>query len=262
MAAAAQPRRGAILLPAISAHRGGCETAPAGTMRAYREALAAGADYLEFDFRATAGGTLVAFHPARVAAGRLTARRPVSALSYTALCELAGYEVPTAADLLALAAQAQAAAHIDLKDPACTAEIAALALGLLPPERIVVTARDRAVIGGLRRQFPEVPAGLTIGGDLAGSARYLLRRTTRRTRSRLDDVTGAGASWAVIGKRAASAALLAGSRSRGLRTMIWTVDADRELRHRLASPDLDVLVTDRPGAAVRLRGQAARQPAS
>jgi glycerophosphoryl diester phosphodiesterase len=121
MAAAAQPRRGAILLPAISAHRGGCETAPAGTMRAYREALAAGADYLEFDVRATAGGTLVAFHPARVAAGRLTARRPVSALSYTALCELAGYEVPTAADLLALAAQAQAAAHIDLKDPACTA---------------------------------------------------------------------------------------------------------------------------------------------
>lgn len=215
-----------------------------------------------FDVRATAGGTLVAFHPARVAAGRLTARRPVSALSYTALCELAGYEVPTAADLLALAAQAQAAAHIDLKDPACTAEIAALALGLLPPERIVVTARDRAVIGGLRRQFPEVPAGLTIGGDLAGSARYLLRRTTRRTRSRLDDVTGAGASWAVIGKRAASAALLAGSRSRGLRTMIWTVDADHELRHRLASPDLDVLVTDRPGAAVRLRGQAARQPAS
>jgi glycerophosphoryl diester phosphodiesterase len=107
-----------------------------------------------------------------------------------------------------------------------------------------------------------VPAGLTIGGDLAGSARYLLRRTTRRTRSRLDDVTGAGASWAVIGKRAASAALLAGSRSRGLRTMIWTVDADRELRHWLASPDLDVLVTDRPGAAVRLRGQAARQPAS
>jgi hypothetical protein len=47
MAAAAQPRRGAILLPAISAHRGGCETAPAGTMRAYREALAAGADYLD-----------------------------------------------------------------------------------------------------------------------------------------------------------------------------------------------------------------------
>ena len=75
-------------------------------------------------------------------------------------------------------------------------------------------------------------------------------------------MTGAGASWAVIGKRTASAALLAGSRSRSLRTMIWTADADRELRRWLASPDLDVLVTDRPGAAVRLRDQAARQLAS
>ena len=43
---------------AISAHRGGCESGPQETWAAYRGALEAGADYLEFDVRRTADGEL------------------------------------------------------------------------------------------------------------------------------------------------------------------------------------------------------------
>src|SRR5580692_12642938 len=39
--------------PAISAHRGGSEHGPGGTYEAYRNALAIGADYVEFDVRQT-----------------------------------------------------------------------------------------------------------------------------------------------------------------------------------------------------------------
>src|SRR5258708_978323 len=51
---------------ASAAHRGGGEMGPQGTYAAYQSALAAGADYLEFDVRRPADGELVAFHPARI----------------------------------------------------------------------------------------------------------------------------------------------------------------------------------------------------
>ena len=74
---------------AVSAHRGGGETGRSGTYEAYRSALQAGAEYVEFDVRRTLDGTLVAFHQARPGWGRA-----VAAVSYARLCDLAGYEVP------------------------------------------------------------------------------------------------------------------------------------------------------------------------
>ena len=83
--------------PAISAHRGGSESASPGSYPAYRGALASGADYLEFDVRATADAELVAYHDARLRSGR-----PVAATSYAELCRSAGYEVPTTSGILQL----------------------------------------------------------------------------------------------------------------------------------------------------------------
>ena len=51
--------------PAISAHRGGSEHGPGGTYEAYQNALAIGADYVEFDVRQTRDGILVAMHAER-----------------------------------------------------------------------------------------------------------------------------------------------------------------------------------------------------
>src|SRR5262245_66557655 len=95
--------------PAVSAHRGGGETARSGTYEAYRSALEAGAEYLEFDVRRTLDGTLVAFHRARPGWGRA-----VAAVSYARLCDLAGYEVPRMAELMQLLA-GRAVGHLDLK---------------------------------------------------------------------------------------------------------------------------------------------------
>ena len=111
-------------LPAISAHRGGSEHAPAGTYAAYESALAGGAEYLEFDVRRTADGELVAFHDAR--AGR---RQAVAAVTYAELCRLADYDVPTTSGLLQLL-KGHAAAHIDLKDPDCLTGIMSQAQSL------------------------------------------------------------------------------------------------------------------------------------
>ncbi len=76
---------------AISAHG-----PRAGTIAAYASALETGAEYVEFDIRRTADGELAAYHDARTCQGKALA-----ATSCARLCELAGYEVPRVADVMA-----------------------------------------------------------------------------------------------------------------------------------------------------------------
>jgi glycerophosphoryl diester phosphodiesterase len=244
--------------PAISAHRGGSETAAPGTYRAYYYAMGAGADYLELDVRRTSDGILVVSHRARtplLTAARARGQRavrPVAAISYAQLCRAAGFEVPRLDRVLPLLA-GRARLHLDVKDPGSAAEAAELALAALGPADIVATTRDLDVARLLARTLPQLPVGVAVGGDLAESARFLARRASQPGPSRLDAVAAAGASWAALHYRQAAAGLAAQCRARGIKTLVWTVNSDRALARWLASPDVDVLVTDRPARAVALR---------
>ena len=233
--------------PAVSAHRGGGETARSGTYEAYRSALQAGAEYVEFDVRRTLDGTLVAFHQARPGWGRA-----VAAVSYARLCDLAGYEVPRMAELMQLLA-GRAVGHLDLKETSCADEIVRHAVEALGPTGVLVTTEDDAVATVLKQQFPAVPVGLTIGGDAAETAAFAMRRLRVRRLSRLDRVLASRADVAVVHHRLARSGLLVECRRRGIKTMVWTVNGDLALAGWLASPYIDVLVTDRPARAIALR---------
>jgi len=233
--------------PLVSAHRGGREAAPPGSYDAFEAALAAGADYLEFDVRGLSDGTLVAYHHAQ-------ARRMLLAdLSYPSLRELAGRRVPVTSDLLGLIAAGGARAHIDLKDSTCGDRIVAQALAVLDPAAMIVTTRDVRTAADLRRRHPAVPVGVTVGGDLVETARHLHDRAGAPGLSRLAAVTAAGASWAVLHRRLARPRMLADCRELGLSVMVWTVNSEPGLRQMLGRRDVDVVVTDRPGRAIRLR---------
>jgi glycerophosphoryl diester phosphodiesterase len=243
---------GALPAPMISAHRGGAEIAAAGTWAAYQGALAQRADYLEFDARRTSDGTLIAYHHARVLLGR-----PVASMTYPELCRAAGFEVPTTAALLRLLAD-RAGAHIDLKDPGAAPAVVTQALDLLPPARVIATTRDRPTATALKRAHPDVPVGLTIGGDLADSARHALRTPRHRGRATrragwVAEVESARVDWVAVHSRLAETGVLTECRARGIRTMVWTVNGASELRSWLSNRDVDVLVTDQPGRAVALR---------
>lgn len=242
--------------PAISAHRGGSEGARAGTYEAYDLALAAGADYIEVDARRTADGTLVACHQPRLGQAFLSRGHPVASVGYRQLCELAGYEVPRIPAVLPLLA-GRAGLHLDVKDPACAAEAAERSLRVLGPGGVVLTTRDVQVASAVGHRLPALQVGLSIGGELAESVRFAARRAARPGLSRLDPVPAAGATWAALHYRQAQAGLAAGCRERGIKTLVWTVNSDRELSRWLASPDVDVLVTDRPARAVGLRTRIA-----
>jgi glycerophosphoryl diester phosphodiesterase len=233
--------------PAISAHRGGGEAARSGTYEAYRSALAAGAEYVEFDVRRTLDGTLVAFHRARPGWGRA-----VAAVSYARLCDLAGYEVPRMTELMRLLA-GRAVGHLDLKETGCADMIVRHAVEALGPTGVLVTTEEDAVAAVLKQRFPAVPVGLSIGGDAAETAAFTMRRLRVRGLSRLDRVLASRADVAVVHHRLARTGLLAECRRRGIKTMVWTVNGDQALAGWLASPDVDVLVTDRPARAIALR---------
>jgi glycerophosphoryl diester phosphodiesterase len=233
--------------PAISAHRGGGDTARSGTYEAYRSAVEAGAEYVEFDARRTSDGTLVACHRARLRWGRA-----VAALSYAKLCELAGYEVPRMAELMPLLA-GRAVGHVDLKETGCADVVVRHAVEALGPDGVIVTTGEDAVAAVLKRRFPGVPVGLSIGGDMAQTAAFTVRRLRAPGLSRLDRVVASRADVAVMHHRLARTGALAECRRRGIKTMVWTVNGDQALTGWLASPYVDVLVTDRPARAIALR---------
>jgi glycerophosphoryl diester phosphodiesterase len=142
--------------PAVSAHG-----PRAGTIDAYVHALETGAEYVEFDIRRTADEELAAFHDARTRQGDV-----LSAISYARLCEVAGYEVPRMADVMAPIA-GKAIGHLDLKDTGGEERVVELALDLLGPGRFVVTTLEDESVAAVKARFPEVPAALSLGG--AGS---------------------------------------------------------------------------------------------
>lgn len=111
----------------VSAHAPHGDPAKPNTIEWYRQAALTGADYVEFDIRRTSDGELVAAHDARTGQGS-----PVSSLSYGQLCDLAGCDVPRAADILA-AIKGRARGHLDLKVTGGEDSVARLALDILGP---------------------------------------------------------------------------------------------------------------------------------
>jgi glycerophosphoryl diester phosphodiesterase len=156
------------------------------------------------------------------------------------------------AELMQLLA-GRAVGHVDLKETSCADVIVRHAVEALGPAGVIVTTGEGAVAAVLKRRFPAVPVGLTIGGDVAETAAFTVRRLRARGLSRLDRVVASRADVAVVYHRLARTGVLAECRRRGIKTMVWTVNGDQALAGWLASPNVDVLVTDRPARAIALR---------
>ena len=122
-----------------------------GTIEVYANALETGAEYVEFDIRRTADGELAAFHDARTSQGDALA-----AISYSRLCELAGYPVPRVAEVMATIA-GKATAHLDLKDTGGEDKVVEMALDILGPGNFVVTTLEDQSVAAIKARFPRFP---------------------------------------------------------------------------------------------------------
>lgn len=95
----------------ISAHSGGTEAARPASYEAYRHAISSGAEYAEIDIRRTGDNVLFVYHDEHAGPGG----PPVAGLSWTELCERAGYEVPAVAEVMRLLG-GKLLGHLDLKE--------------------------------------------------------------------------------------------------------------------------------------------------
>ena len=230
-------------MAAISAH--GPRT---GTIEAYARALETGAEYVEFDIRRTGDGELAAFHDPSTRQGEVLA-----AISYSRLCELAGYPVPRVADVMTLIA-GKATGHLDLKDTGAEATVVEMALDILGPGNFVVTTLEDQSVAAIKARFPAVPTALSLGRDLKGVPRAGWASTRLSELFPMRRLRACRADWVAMHRRLAAAGVLARCHRAGITAMIWTVDEDAEIRRWLADPRVAVLITNRPGDAVALRG--------
>jgi glycerophosphoryl diester phosphodiesterase len=232
---------------AISAHRGGGESAPTGTSEAYRTAPATGAEYVELDIRRTADAQLVVYHDAAADGGQVLAD-----ISYARLCELAGHAVPLAADVMRLIA-GKAIGHLDLKETGGEDVIVEQALEILGSGNFVATTLEDASVAAIKRRFPEVPVALSLGRDLTGMPWPRRLSARRQEMFPLGRIRACGADWAAIHHRLARAGVLRRCHRAGISTMVWTVNSDKAISRWLADPRVAVVVTDRPRRAAALR---------
>ncbi|HEY2550729.1 MAG TPA: glycerophosphodiester phosphodiesterase family protein [Streptosporangiaceae bacterium] len=231
---------------AISAHRGGGESAPEATYEAYEAAAQAGVEYVEFDIRRTADGELVVYHDARIA-GEL-----ISSVGYARLCHLAGYEVPLTGEVMRLLA-GRAIGHLDVKTVGDEEDIVRQAIDVLGQGNFVLTTLEDSSVQAITSRFPQTAVALSLGRDMRGLP-WMTKVSQRRSELYpLNRLRACGAGWAAMHYQLGLAGALRQCHSGGIRTMVWTVNNDLMLRRLLADPRVDVVVTDRPRRAAALR---------
>jgi glycerophosphoryl diester phosphodiesterase len=217
----------------ISAHSGGAERAWPGSLAAYQAVAASGAEYAEFDVRRAGDGTLVAQHSA-------PPERPD------------GEPVVLAREVMGVLAAGGVRGHVDLKGTGFEREAVTLALESFGPGGFVVTTPDPESVVAIRAEFAAVPVGLSVGFGWASVARRA-RRLRWPTSFPFAAVRDSPADWVAMSYRYARPDVLSWCVAGGRRIMVWTVNDDRRLDRFLTDPRVSILVTDRPGYAVRRR---------
>ena len=230
--------------PLAMAHRGFSRDGLENSLAAFAAAVDLGYRYLETDARATADGTLVAFHDDRL--DRVTDRTGLLAStpwSQVRRARIGGREpVPLLADVLD--AFPTARLNVDVKDTAAIAPLAELLRRTGAADRVLVTAfSDRrrhaalAAIGGR----PATSAGTgSLTAALAG-VRLRSPALVRRALGRVDAVQVPVRSGGV---QVVTPALVRAVHAAGAQVHVWTVDEPAQM-HALLDLGVDGLITDR-----------------
>ncbi len=210
----------------VSAHRGGEEVAPGGSLDAYRAAVAMGVDLVEVDVRRLADGTLVCSHdPVGLEAG------PVGL-----------------GDVLALCAAARVGAHVDVKESGYEAELVTFVAGF-ELVRAYYTTGDAAAVAALGAAGGM--ALLTVGSGLAGVPFTTVVARLARDLWPYPRLTGL--AGAAVQFRFVNPLLRWWLRRRRMVLLVYTVDGDWSLRWLLRRAGVTAVVTDRPRRALTLR---------
>lgn len=226
----------------IHAHRGVTERAPENTLSAFRDAIAAGADYLETDVQLSKDGVLVLVHDSDFSrlggvAGKvwdLTYEEIRSIpLGRHSAAEYRNEPTPTLDDLLA-EAKGRAKLNLELKyyggqPPGLAAKVVETlrARGML--DQVVIQCLEYAPLQEVQQLAPEIPVGYLLSFNAREPDRLNVHFLSAE-KSRVDRL------------------FLLAAHQRGQRVLAWTVNR-REEMERLLDAGVDGLITDQPALA-------------
>jgi glycerophosphoryl diester phosphodiesterase len=232
--------------PLISAHQGGRVMEGVSAADRYRQAIALGVDYVEFDVRRTHDGATVIFHDDFTASGR-----NIRDLERSDMAAEVGPEALTLDELLDIAA-GRVRLHLDLKEPGYEAEIIETMLARCAVDEFVITSGVKE-IRTIKDAFPRVRGGLSIGDDLKSVAPWL------KVRHRLSElfprrrIEQSRADFIAVHQDLATLTALRYCARKHLPAWVWTVDDERGIARFIADPRVYALITNRPDIALRLR---------
>jgi glycerophosphoryl diester phosphodiesterase len=145
------------LPPGVIAHRGAWGAAiPENSLAAFEQAVALGADMVEFDVRRTRDRALIVFHDAEVAGA------PVASLTRPEIEDLAGVLPPLLEEVLELA-RGRIALDVELKEDGYVDELAGLLAGFAGGDGdLIVTSFLDLVLAQLAKLTPQLSRGLVL----------------------------------------------------------------------------------------------------
>jgi glycerophosphoryl diester phosphodiesterase len=262
----------------VAAHRGGAALAPENSLAAFRNAIALGADALEFDVHLTADGEIAVIHDPTL--DRTTdATGPVARATAADLKRarlrgldggLTGDWVPTLAEVLALAAPAGVALLVEMKTPGPAVRYERRSDGVTAVpgprydglEKKVLDALTAAGIAGRTYVMAFNPAILAAVRALAPTQATTLlvdRRHVTEAGARPEDTVrwaaDARASFLGLHYSLCEPAVVAAAHAAGIGVGVFTVN-DEETMRRLAGYGVDVIISDRADLIARLQAEA------
>lgn len=250
--------------PLIIGHRGASAVAPENTMAAFREAIAVGADGIEFDVRLTRDRVPVVIHdstlrrtgdlPQRIADLSLMEIARVDVGSWFARKNklppgsFANETIPSLAELFSLFESTAATLYLEMKcDSAREYGPLAEACCALIAERDI---RDRVLIECF--QLPALAIVRKIDPRIKTVALFepsVATPSVLSDQSIINKATDVGAAALALHHRLARRSLVAKAKAAGMHVVVWTVD-DPSWVERARTMGIDALITNDPSALI------------
>ena len=232
--------------PLVVAHRGIATGAAENTIEAFTNAIAAGADMVEFDVRRTRDGELIVFHDSRVG-GTVTGD-----LTRDEIASVKGVRPPLFAEVLGACA-GQIRLDVELKEDGYVPEAMTLLRAALDKAGAdaaeqVVTSFLPAVVARAKDAFPDVSTGLLVGTD---GPFYQLREHYRQLFP-IGLARQVRADYLAPHYKLASYGVVARAAAAGLPCLLWTVNDDADITRFASDPRVAAIITDRAARALAL----------
>ena len=244
----------------LAAHRGGALLWPENSLLAFRNAVALGADFIEFDVHLSKDGEVVVIHDPtldRTTSGPGPVKdRTVAELKAVRLKDRAGAlteeTVPTLDEVAAVAAQGKRRMLLEIKvDPsrARYPGIEEKVLAILDRHGMAPSTVIMAFEAFTWRRVRELRP------DVATCALYSARMLGRTTlAAELETLRSAGVRFIGVEHTAVDAAAVTQARAAGIGLGAWTVNDPAGMKRQIDA-GVAILITDQPDVAKTLLGR-------